>query len=1583
MTNCVALFIGTAVLALFARAAEDEAAEPDLLKNPSFEEGVQDNGVPVGWGLYGGLGPKRSLEVVELPEGKAVLISDSNSSGEVGLVQSVSAEANAPYLASVKVKAVGDASPHGAYLQLRFLPSNEYVQNPLMPGPGGKFRETQVGRVSPPGTTEAVLYLYTHASPTPQVVVADVRLTKPKKLPKMMTLTGKPAPPEITELKDLHIDTDIVKDGAAVASIIAPATGCYDTQANEIVHAVEELTGVKLPVLRDDAPEAGIPLECNVIVLGNRSTNRLIEKLYNRYFTLLDLRYPGPEGYVVRSLHNPFGNGHNAIFVGGSDLKGVEQGTRVLIEKMGTVASERVPERDGTVPVFSIGRLAEIQLGKGIEVPTDLREFEVCEASAGYRSVGYFGWNSISKRMAMYYMTGDEFHAREALRLAFPDEQAKKEIAEIDGERIENKDDPLGGPYHYNAHMMILFWDLIEESPVFTDEERLRVTRAFTRQLNHPGIRAAYIGPYGGPPGHVGSRHGQWTAISLYSLGRYFMKDYDDPIWEVCAENGMRHFRSLHEDAWVSGENDNLFWYNTAIAPIFTYMLLTGDRAPLENGVIATLLRGQEILVSGRVPDWALNSASIGFLHKAAYLTQDGRWIGYRERTGLDMDVFRLGQSFWPEERLAPVPPEDLANTWQINPMPEPMWRWRNNGFELGESYLFMSYRSQPDATGDFILLDGFNGASRNPYHTFAILELRLDGTTILEGYLNQLRTKVDGITEDTIAMNAALKHHQVLGDMVVAIGEVPDAAFVNWRRTLVQRVGQYALVVDQLIPRVSTENLEVEIDWEAKHGAWKINPDVPGEVQLAGAIGLSALPPGFLDFPALEANCKSRPEGPDNLVKLESLGVILLRSKAPGDWLEMSFDLEGPFRGEVFVDLLNYKDRGAVRLYLDGKVVVDKYNHNAPEAVNAQVPFGEIELAAGEHTLRVETVDRNESMDRCYIGLAGVTLRAEGARLPERPVVCTSELVDTAVEGGRATMTWTGPVAEGRQKHFFSLVLPGGRAAACKRLDDNAAALALPAPALAVAGSYEGMEAELVIAASDHLYGKGVTRVGGMFAAEAPVEIDWDFAKGVIHIATPEPTRVGFVTSEPDSLRLDGQPWKVASREGGLAFYDLPAGRHTIETAVPSQAALDAYTARLSELGRTATAIRTQECAARAASQEPSAPPLATRAAFSFAKPIVNLEVIASEAGPLLCAAEGEAIHVLTPDGQEVRSLQADGPIRMLRWWDEHKLLLAGCADEKVIAFDQEGQRKWVFVSEMDPAVFRAAKTYWFKSEPGHEGIHGLYTGVFLDGKSQAFVGSACTLEVLDENGQLVKRMPQFWGKVSTMLIIPGQNDTLNLLAARRFNGTNTLAIINNKTLNPSPRGFYSVPPGHTHMPGWSSMNRHHVFFEDFDGDGQKEVMSEINGAWNRVTVWDANGAAKYDVSFGAGRRIPARNMRDIDIADLDGDGLNEIVVATSGRMIVALKGTCEKIWAKRIPVAPTVMNCTIPDGKSTPWIVIGCEDGSIRVLEREGALTRSAHVTGAPKRIQCFTDASGNALAAFGTDAGEVKFLALSSTK
>ena len=1568
------LVVGVSALAL----CEEPLA--NLLKNPSFEEEAGPDGVPVGWGLYGGLGPQRNIEIVELPEGgRAVRIDDGNDGEEVGLYQTVAAEGGQGYLASVQVKAVEDASPAGSHLQLRFLPSGEFVQTPLVAPGDGKFTETRVGRIAPPGTTHITMYLYTHRDPTPQVIADDVRLEKVEELPEMMTLSGKPKPPVFKELKDLYLETAFVAGGVSTISIVVPGSGIYDQAAGDIAHTIGGLAGVEPTTVRDDAREAGIPLRGHVIVLGNRSTNKLLEALYNRFYTLLDLRYPGPGGCVVRTLHNPFGNGHNAILVGGSDLKGVERATEVFIAELRGRKTGTVPSRSarlGQSP-FSIGRLMAIELGAGIEVPTDLRHFEIWDASEGYGSTGYFGWNSISKRMAMYYMTGDEFQAREALRLAFPDEQARQEIADIDGERIENKDHPLSGPYHYNAHMMILFWDLIEESPVFTDEDRLRVTQAFANQLDHHGINAAYVGPFGGPPAHVGSRHGQWTAIALYCLGRYFAKDYDDPVWPVCVENGVRHFASLHQDAWVSGENDNLFWYNTAIAPIFTYLCLTGDRVPLENGVMATLLRGQEILSSGRVPDWALNTASIGFLHKAAYLTRDGRWLHYRDRTGVDVDVFRLGQSFWPGEDLSSTPPTDLVGSWQVNSMPAPMWQWRQNGFELDESYLFMSCRSAPDGAGDYILLDGFNGASRNPYHTFAILELRLDGCTILEGYLNQLRTRADGLTEPRIAMNAALKHRDVLGDTAIAIGEVPDAAFVNWRRAVIQRTGRFALIVDELTPRVDTENLEVRIGWEAKRGGWQTASDGAAQLALVGADDPSALPEGWLRFRAQDTEYTTHQTGEPDLD--EKLGVVLMRAREIGAWIEMPFVLAEALSGEVVVDLLNYQDRGVVRIALDGAVLVEEYDHHALAATEASVSLGSVDLDAGTHRLRVETVRKHETNDPCYIALGGMTIKTQQTASPRTPVVCASERMDLRPEGASAVMEWVGPVRKGEPKHFFSLIgieSAGGGAFDCVQAAPNAAALLLPECALAVAGAYEGNDAELLVASAEHLYAKGARRVNTLLIAEAPSDIDWDLATGHIEIAASEPTRLGLALADPEGVTLDAAPWPALGGANELTYFEVPAGRHTIEGALPPAYTLDLWADLLSEQYNRAVEARNQQIAAAAAAA-PTLPPLTSVATATFPQPIVDLIQVPSDAGPLLCAAEGQTLHVLNLAGEEVRTLEADGSIRMLRWWDEHRLLLAGCTDEQVIAFNDAGERAWVFVSEMDPAVFRAAKTYWFKSAPGHEGIHGLYTGVFLEGESQAFVGSACTLEILDKDGQLLERMPQFWGKVSTMLVIPGQNDTLNLLTARKYNGTNTVGIINNQTLNPSPRGFYSVPSGHTYMGGWSAMNRHHLFFEDFDGDGAKEVMSEINGTWNRVTVWDANGAAKYDASFGPGKRIPAKFMRDIDVADLTGDGVKDIVVATAGRMLVALTGKCEKLWATRLDATPTVMNCIAPADASPPWIVIGYEDGRVEARDHAGALRYSGNVTGAPTTILPLPQAAGGPVMAFGTSKGELALL------
>jgi hypothetical protein len=307
---------------------------------------------------------------------------------------------------------------------------------------------------------------------------------------------------------------------------------------------------------------------------------------------------------------------------------------------------------------------------------------------------------------------------------------------------------------------------------------------------------------------------------------------------------------------------------------------------------------------------------------------------------------------------------------------------------------------------------------------------------------------------------------------------------------------------------------------------------------------------------------------------------------------------------------------------------------------------------------------------------------------------------------------------------------------------------------------------------------------------------------------------------------------------------------------------------------------------------------------------------------------------------------------------------------DEKVIAFDESGQRAWVFVSQMDPAVYEAAKTYWFKSQPGHEGIHGLFTGPFQDGKSQCFVGSACTLEILDEKGQLVKRLPIFWGPGSKFQIVDAPDGSSNLIMAQWPNGYDYPAIVNSKTMAQAGSGFNGVPPRHTFVNGWTAQNHGHFFYVDLYGDGKKEVVCDQNGSWNRVTVYSVAGAPMYNAQFGPGAIGPAANLRDMDVADLNGDGKLEVVVGTSEGLVVALDGKMNKLWATRPPSPPTVLKAM---GKT---LVVGCEDGTVVTMDAAGAVTRLGKVNGRATTIEAVR---ANArpvgpLVVIGTAGGEV---------
>ncbi len=1420
-----------------------------------------------------------------------------------------------------------------------------------------------------------------------------------------------PIAPIYSGLKALHLTTSIVEGRRAISPIVAPASGVHDRAAATIQEAVRRAFGVTLPVVADDAPEARVPLTGHAIVLGNRSTSRTLSALYDRFFTFVDLKYPGPGGHVLQSLHNPFGNGRNAIVVGGSDAAGVQAAAEALATRV----------REPTGRDLVLGWLQDIRLPEGTRVPESLEEACIWEASRDAGSTGCFGWNCLSRRMALYYMTGDPFHAREFIRLAFPDEQAVREIDAADQENIENKRDPLAGPYHYAAHTTVLLWDLIEESPVFTDEERLAVTNALSRQLEHRRHEGV-LGIDKAPP-FVGDRHRDWSATALYALARYFARDYPAPIWDECLAAVKLYYSTLNETSWLAGQNDHLFWYNTYFAPIFSYILLSGETELLESGNLQQALRTQDILFSGNVPDWALFTAPLSYLTQAAHLTGDGRFLYYLGRCELmaesgaygtgerrggqesatdprdagtqeppsaapppgtirSKDAFRLGQSFWPGPELAPRRPQEMEGTWTVQPMPKAMWEARRSPIPHEQAFLWACYRTSCDETGDLLQLKGHNGTGRNPYHTFAVLELRLDGVSLLADYHNQVLTGVDGMVEPAIGLDAGLVHTGVVGPTAMAVGSVPQAGFCEWRRTIALRGGAYALFADRLRFRQGRQRVKIATTWEPVGSArpsgdgvelcgdfsrpvpdgWMrmyglYDPDgaVPGPSRLG------RLPQDWVRFPALEATCETNLPAPDRLARLVDSDVVLLKSRDIGDRLQMAFCVEQEVAGTVFADLLGSTDRGTVRIYLDGEVAVEAFDHYEMGWAEHRVPLGQKVLRAGVHVLTVEVIGRRPGEDKCYVGLQAVTVRPEGVPTrPVRPHVYELHTCDGAavVQGQFVKSHWCGTVAPGDEHIAFHLIGKRARGSeempACRRIAPNAAALRLPQPALATVGDYASCHGELCLIAADHLHGRAVTRMGLdclLVEADNPIDIDWDFVTGEVHLDLTADTEVRLV------LARDMQGHKASSGQYPTTeAHDqfLPAGAHVMYAA-----RMDPDTAANLADGLAALLpAPTRRPAAGTARPGPRTPTPAYRAALGT--PVTAL--LATPIG--VCAAAGEALHILQRPVRVV--LETGSPIRAACWWEEAELLLTGCADDRVLALGPEGRRRWEFVSEMDPAVYETGKQYWFRA--AHPGIHGLGSGVFLRGQPQAFVGSACTLEILDPDGQLCHRMPVFWGPGRQFTLIDSPSGGRDLLIARWPNDGEHLAVLNSETLGLS-HGFFATPPGHTQVNGWTAMNRVTTFYEDLDGSGRRVILSAINGVANRVTSWDVEGTPLHNAQFIPGEKAPAVTLADMDIGDADGDGRQEVFVACQDGSLVALDCGLATRWSLLFEAPPRSV-AYLPEPRR---IVVGCDDGGLWTVDGEGRAVALGQMTGRPMRLLA-THCDGAPAVAVGTDAGEL---------
>jgi hypothetical protein len=774
----------------------------------------------------------------------------------------------------------------------------------------------------------------------------------------------------IKKVKALNLTTSLVEKGKAQAIIVAPSGGRYQTEAAHVREQVRKLSSVDLPIYLDDIMPAELLRQHHVIALGNMTTNAFIETLYRQWQVILDLKYPGAGGYVVRSLHNPYGSGHNVIFLGGSDDAGVNEATRIF-----------TGELKGDADAVSVGWLMKVRLGKGLApaaIGAHLQKWDVQSwndsrrtasdgAKTGYDPVTYFGWNPISIAGTLYYMTGQKEYFDTFKQLAIPNLQ-KLPLANRSSEAFTDPANPLVKSDHYRAHMVDCIFDLIEESPLFSDDERLFITN---KLLEHQGE----LDPTDTFSIPNGDRHALWHMVSIYTGSRYFAWSYPNPRWDKRMANARKGFNSfINNPSW---SDDTLEWISTYLEPIFDFFLLDGPENFMQSRTAQIMMKGLEVLMTGDEVDDYNKSIPICLLHKASYLLKDGRYSWMLRRLGFDLDIFRIGQSYWPATVPESTPPADLVNRITVAPLANANRNMAQTPVTGHEGFQLLSYRSGLEKTDDYFLLDGFEGLGRHPYQVNTLTRLRMfKGKNILSGYANDLNIWRNGVTDAHVARGAALRQKLAAKDVAYIHTEVPDTPASIWQRRVVYLKDRCAIVVDRV-----TAGKEGRFDIV---NSWQVGSNIKAvgkptrRVILGNGAGLVSADIPFEQISDSIVQAKvSRELSADESVALATLFFDNARPKAisalkPGGYLlsgkQSAFVRVGPYRSPAFsisADFV-YIDRdllllaGATELTLQGTTV---FHSDRPVTILWDLKAASATVSASE-AARIQLVASGQAID-------------------------------------------------------------------------------------------------------------------------------------------------------------------------------------------------------------------------------------------------------------------------------------------------------------------------------------------------------------------------------------------------------------------------------------------------------------------------------------------------------------------------------------------------------------------------------------------------------------------------------------------
>lgn len=1357
--------------------------------------------------------------------------------------------------------------------------------------------------------------------------------------------------------KRFYLEVPIVSGGQAAAVIVAPEGDEYQAIAVRVQEIVHKASGVELTIV---APEEALPERwvagANFILLGRLGDSVAVDALYCQHYVVTDAAWPGEGGYVVRTVHDPYGTGACGVFLGGSDLAGVARAAEKFAALLPAGDDIAMPH---TIAVEGPAIAAPLTPEAADGVIATL-------AKANFRLVGA----RASGGCLSYHRTGD----REQARIA---RAALDRLAEIvSGMKMIG--DTRG------VEFLPTLFDLAEENDVWTDADRDRLSRFLYQFATKCPYADAEVEPSPTPYGN------NWNIRTTWAAGRYFEKYYGMDVKGLVGKCD-RYFASMM--TWKSREDCPGYGSMTVIDTL-QYVLKKPDFDYFESG-LARQMAEYEMTVTNNMGaatgfgDISALGSSVHFPGAMAVLAwyyRDGRYQWMLDKlANANPGGEYLGQGFAMSD-LDPVEPTALLG---VHVLPLESWIYDNRDDVLatgvtttdeilraGEDPPYekcfdkISFRDSFDEDRQYLLL----GGQSHGYHSHpdgnAIIAFTDQGKLWIfdNGYFvpdtveqNTIAVYRDGQFEPVPRLTALDARADLPG---VGMTQTSVHAYngTDWRRNIIWSKERWFVVVDELTARENGDfgaqcifrtigEREMQADralvrqGESRFAlvtdgrpVWSVHQVTPPAADRRGLFenqdaelaagesmtfqNLFYCPEGEGDFPydlarvAPTAVLVSGPEG----VSFAGAGAVEVAGLPTVDaavfCLSASSVSLADGRGLTWGELIFNCEAGAADLHLDmvagtGVIEADaamtvQLAGLAGLKIDGQAAAAPIKIAAGRHELSFAAAPVSEQRQASLRDAFASANSDKQAMLAARATPTGEQVNDLARVRFETEQTREVFVDEADEE-LTNLARTGVASAWTE-------AQAGCGPRNATDGNMESYSA----VSSGSAHASNLPKDLGVEWAE-PVTVSqawfWHYSKQYV------PADDGYAIQY-----WNGEDW-VAVDDALQKRDDGATWVHTFAPVTTTRLRL-----LVTKFSESRTAIREMAMFERPATIEErgfiTPDPVHAMIAADLDDDLADEAIVCIGNDVVALKLDHEA---RTPDGSDLilwRAPVGEGYGKCLAAYDldgDGALeVIVGGSDHKVHCFAADGSVEWVTDCPSDP--------FQPEREPMTGTIDVIAAGdINQDGLGEVVFGSANWFAyALDHTGKLLWTALDWAHPPLDIALFDVTGDgNLEALIATKYNTANLFNSAG-KVVDRVSAGYHGIPLS--------------VACGDMDGNGQVEMLmgSRIGG----VHCKEHGGERLWSLNMGA-------RVTDVAVADVTGDEGLEALACSANRYVICADADGEVLWRRNVGGAATQLVVADVTGDGRLEILVCVQDASPVLLSGDGEVLARIPTLAFPSHI------------------------------